>query len=182
MRTLERQQVIIIAIAVTLGVGFVALRYKPLINRSVAIKNATNTQMIENLNIKKQTQSLLLLMAKKNKLDAQVGNYDAKVPQARKFAEIFQQVTDVMNQHGLKNQRIQPGTEIIADDIASIPVNMQCTGNLDQIFNMFKSIEDFQRVFRVDTISFSSDGNDPGQVTVDAKASIYYQTKGRQTI
>jgi Tfp pilus assembly protein PilO len=96
---------------------------------------------------------------------------------SRDFAGLWQQIAEVMNKHNLKDQIVQPGTEIHGQTLNCIPISMKCSGSLDQIFGFFQSLNDFERLIRVEQIKILNDSDFAGQLELDVKASVYYRNQ-----
>ena len=79
-----------------------------------------------------------------------------------------------MNKHDLSGQLIRPGREIVGKEISSIPITINCSGQLSNIFEFFRSIESFSRVIRIDNLKMQSK-IDESIVNVNAVAIVYYR-------
>ena len=56
-----------------------------------------------------------------------------------------------------------------------IRIRMQCKGSLRQIFGFFKQLQSMDRMVRVEEVKIVTDGDFSGQISMEAKATIYYQ-------
>ncbi|MCK5172177.1 MAG: hypothetical protein KAR47_02230, partial [Planctomycetes bacterium] len=73
MRLLEKQQLLIIALAVGVVFGFVFFRYIPLARRTQEINQAKVRYSQENLEVKDQAQRLPIIISKTDRLKSEVG-------------------------------------------------------------------------------------------------------------
>ena len=110
------------------------------------------------------------------------GDFDRKIPKNRNFADLWDQIAKVMNRHNLQEQLVQPGTEIKGDELNCIPISIQCTGSHSQIFEFFKSLQKFDRLIRVESVTLTNDSDFTGRVKMDADANVYYQADGSNII
>ena len=178
MRFIEKQQLIIVALAVAIVAGFIIFRYLPLAKETQAIHNTQTDHLEENLKVKSQAQQLPIMVTKTDKLTAKVGDFDRKIPCVREFGSLCDRIAAVMVKCGLKDQVIQPQKEVMGKEICRIPINMQCSGNLREVFSFFKSLEDFERVIRIEDLSIVGDGKGRDQIKVTANANVYYRPGG----
>ena len=180
MRLLEKQQLLIIALAVGVVFGFVFFRYIPLARRTQEINQAKVRYSQENLEVKDQAQRLPIIISKTDRLKSEVGDFDSKIPVMREFGSLWDQIAAVMSNCGLKEQLIQPQSEVKGKEICLIPITMQCSGNLQEIFSFFRYLEDFDRVIRVESLSMKGDDTEDGggEIKMTANANIYYRPAG----
>jgi Tfp pilus assembly protein PilO len=178
MRFLEKQQLIIVALAVAVVAGFVFFRYIPLAKETQAIRNTQRHHLEENLKVKAQAQQLPIMVSKTDRLLEKVGDFDRKIPSVREFGSLCDRIAAVMVKCGLKDHVIQPQKEVAGKEICRIPINMQCSGNLREVFSFFKSLEDFERVIRIEDLSLVGDSEGRGQIKVTANANVYYRPVG----
>ena len=75
---------------------------------------------------------------------------------------------------------VQPGAEITADSLKCIPIKMKCKGDLNQIFEFFKSIQTSDRAVRIEQVQLVNGNDFNGEITMHAKAYIYYLSESGQ--
>ena len=177
MRLLEKQQLIILALVAVAVIGFASLRYYPLARQTRAIRQTTAQQSNMIAATEEQARKLPQLRAKVDRLRQVAGTYDTRIPLSRDFAGLWQQIAEVMNKHDLKDQIVQPETEIHGQTLNCIPISMECSGSLDQIFGFFQSLDDFERLIRVKQIKIINDQDFAGRLKLDVKASVYYRNQ-----
>ena len=180
MRLFEKQQLVIIGLAMMIVFGFVFFWYVPLARRTQEIKKLKQGHLEETLKVKGQAQRLPIIISKTDKLKSKVGDFDLKVPMVLEFGSLWDQIAAVMGKCGLKEQLIQPQEEVKGSSICLIPINMQCSGNLHEIFSFFKSLENFERVIRIESISMvgSNKEDSTGDIKLTANANVYYRPAG----
>ena len=86
----------------------------------------------------------------------------------------MQRIANLMNEHNLQGQLIQPGKEIKAGELNCIPVNMQCKGRLSQIFEFYRRVQGLDRLVRIEHVKLVNDGDFGGEVNMQINAVIYY--------
>lgn len=178
MRFLEKQQLIIVGLAVAIVAGFVFFGYIPLAKKTQAIRNTQLQHLEDNLKVKEQAQQLPIIVSRTDRLAEKIDNFDRKIPCVREFGSLCDRIAAVMVKCGLKDQVIQPQTEVAGEEICRIPIRMQCSGNLREVFLFFKSLEDFERVIRIEELSLIGDNEGRGQIKVTANANVYYRPGG----
>ena len=173
----ERQQITICVVAaVTIG-GFVLFRYLPLRSR---MKAATQKKAAQTLAIGKGTadsRQVPLLEEQLLKLRTKLGNYEANVPRESNVGVFLGSVADLMKEHSLTEQVIEPGEEIRADKFRCIPVRMLCKGKLIQIFEFYQRLQSLDRLVRIEQVKLRNDSDFSGQVSMETRAVIYYRTQ-----
>lgn len=176
----ERQQIVIGAAAAIMIVSFVLLRYLPLQKRAKAVNEKRTAQMLAIMKATSASRKLLSLKGEMLQLQRAVERYEQQVPAQRALGEFLQEIASLMNEHNLQEQVVQPGKEIEADELNCIPVNMQCKGNLVQLFEFYKSLQKLDRLARIEEVKLVNDGSFNGEVSMQTKTVIYYRKNAEQ--
>ena len=156
--------------------GFVLFRYLPLRERMATVKL---TKAAERKAVNEEaTQDRLLpvLEEQARDLSESIGDYEAKIPLERELGAFLGRITDLMNEHNLKEQVVTPGGEVKSGELNCIPVDIQCRGNLAEMFEFFKGLQSLERLVRIEQIKLSNDADFSGEVRLETRAVIYYQT------
>jgi len=173
----ERQQIVIFCLAGAMVGGFVLFRYLPLRKRIKDIEQRRTAQILAIAKASAESEQLPALKEQLLKLQRTVGNYEANIPAQRALGVFLHKIADLMNEHNLKEQLVQPGKEIEADVLNCIPVNMQCKGKLTQVFEFYKSLQGLDRLVRIEQVRLVNDGDFSGEVSMQAKVVIYYRSE-----
>ena len=171
----EKQQLMICVAAGVMVGGFLLLRYLPLQRR---MKAARQTKAAQALTIAKGTaesKQLPLLKAQLLKLQRELENYEANIPERSEIGVFLQRIAGLMNEHNLRGQVIEPRKEIKAEKLNCIPVNMKCKGKLTQIFEFYRRLQGMDRLIRIEQVKLLNDSDFSGEVGMEAKAVIYYR-------
>ena len=173
----DRQQITICVVAaVTIG-GFVLFRYLPLRSR---MKAATQEKAAHMLAIGKGTadsRQLPLLKEQLLRLRTKLGNYEANIPKESNVGVFLGSVADLMKEHSLTEQVIEPGEEIGADEFRCIPVTMRCKGRLVRIFEFYRRLQSLDRLVRIEQVKLRNDSDFSGEVGMETRAVIYYRAQ-----
>jgi Tfp pilus assembly protein PilO len=172
----EKQQLGIFAAVIVMIAVFALLQYQPLRSRALAVEQIKAIQLSAGTKTETQIKNLPTLKSQLKEMQAKVGDYNAKVPDERRLGVFLQEIADVMNKHNLSEQMVQPDSEMQAGNISCIPVRMQCSGSLQQIFEFLKSLQTVERLVRIEQVQLKNDQNMNGIVTMAAKGNIYYRT------
>ncbi|WP_169853123.1 type 4a pilus biogenesis protein PilO [Anaerohalosphaera lusitana] len=176
MQMCERQQLLIIAVALGILGIFGAAIYAPLARQTMRLKTTKASVHDENGKVKSQIERIPSTVREKRELAAAVGDFEAKIPTERRFAQVWEQLAEVMNEEGLTDQLIQPGVEVKGkDELVCIPLSIECTGDLGQIYAFFRSLEELERLIRVDRLEISEDKDSDGKLKMTANAKIFYR-------
>lgn len=176
----ERQQIVICVVAVAMVGGFVLFRYLPLRKRIKAVEQARTEQRLAIVRASAERGQLPALKEQLLELERAVGNYEANVPGQRAIGAFLHKIANLMSEHNLSGQLIQPGNEIEMEELNCIPVNVQCKGRLKQIFEFLRSVQGLDRLVRIEQVKLENDGDFSGEVSMQTKASIYYKPRTRQ--
>jgi Tfp pilus assembly protein PilO len=178
MKKPDKQQWIILLVAAVVSVGFGVFRYVPIVRQKVAIRE----QLEQQNQIIDEICSLSVLIPElknqKRQLEKQLLPFDQKVPQGRNLAPLWQQVAEVMNECGLTDQLVQPGVEIKSPELCSIPLTIECKGSMQQIFAFFRSLEEINRLIRIEQVTLDRGTDLESGVKLKAQANVYYQPDG----
>ena len=173
----ERQQLTICVIAGVIVGGFVLFRYLPLRSRMKALRQTKSAQALTIAKGAADNKQLFLLKEQFSKLQNELKHYEANIPINSDIGVFLHTIADLMNEHNLVEQVIEPRKEIKAENINCIPVKMQCKGKLAQIFEFYRQLQGLDRLVRIEQVKLSNDKDFNGQVGMEARAIIYYRTK-----
>ncbi len=177
-KLLEKQQILIIALVLTAIVCFVFFRYLPLTKKARQIDSEKQQQSALLEQLKDRNGQILELKEKVFELKDFTSDYDARIPDSRRFAVLWQEVADIMNHYGLTDQLVQPGQEVEGPNITCIPINIQCKGSMEGIFNFLQSIDKLDRLMQVEELGLENDSDFTGDLKMNAQAYVYYMNSG----
>ncbi len=173
----ERQQLTICVVAGVIVCVFVLFGYLPLCKRMKAVNQAKTAQTLAIAKGAADSKQLPLLKEQLLKMQAKLGNYKANIPEKNTFGGFLGSVTDLMNENNMKEQEITPGKEVKADQFNCIPVSICCKGELTQIFKLYRQLQTLDRLIRIEQVKLSNDSDYNGQVSMEARAIVYYRAK-----
>lgn len=172
----ERQQVVILCLAGAMVGGFVLFWYLPLRGRTKAVEQRRAAQILAITKAWHQSEQLPMLEEQLLQLQTTVGDYEAKVPSQRALGVFLHQIANLMNEHNLSEQLIEPGKEIQAGQLNCIPVSMRCKGRLAQVFEFYKSLQELDRLIRIEQVKLVNEGDFSGEVYLQTKVFVYYRS------
>ena len=171
----ERQQIVICVVAGVMAGGFVLFRYLPLRKSVKAVEQARTAQTLVITKASRQSAELPALKKQVVKLQEAVGNYEANIPSQKALGVFLHRIANLMNEQNLKEPQIRPGKEIEADELNCITVEMQCKGELEQIFEFYKLLQGLDRLVRIEQVKLVNGSDFNGEVSMQTKAVIYYR-------
>jgi Tfp pilus assembly protein PilO len=182
MKPLEekQKQIAVYIIAVALIGCFIFIRYMPLRKKVTNFKKLKDVQTKAIIKAQEQQQQLPQLQAQLLKRQREISHYDLQIPPQRQLGEFLQSATELMKQHNLREQIIQPGEEIRTEKLNCIPITMQCKGRLSEIFEFYKSLQQLDRSIRIEQVGLTHESDTSNDVIMDTKAVIYYRTQSDQ--
>jgi Tfp pilus assembly protein PilO len=176
MQKIEKKQFVMSIAVVALAIAFVFLQYLPLDKETKGLKAANTKLLAENTAAGVHLEVLPQMYKEIENIKEQVGDFDAKIPVSRLHGLFLQNLTSVMQKHGLGELVVQPGTERETDSLSQIPVYIRCKGKLVQIFKFFKALENFERIIQIEEVGLTANDKFDGSVTMQAKVNIFYRT------
>jgi len=160
--------------------GFALFGYLPLHKRTKAVGRKMAAQKLVITKASAEKRQLPELKEQLLKLQEQIGNYEANLPEQRALGVFLQRLSGLMNEHNLKEQVIQPGQEIKADELNCIPVDLQCKGKLAQVFEFYKSLQGLGRLVRIEQVKLVNGSDLSGEVTMQSSVVVYYRPQANQ--
>jgi Tfp pilus assembly protein PilO len=172
----ERKQILIIAITVVMGGGFLLFRYLPLRKRMKEAEQLRNSQASIVTQQVIEGGQLPVLRKQLEDLKSIVGDYDSRVPMSGGTGDFQQRIAGLMDAHNLVDQKILLGKEIESEGINGVPVSVGCRGSLPQIFEFFGSLQSLDRLVRIEDVRLVNEKDFSGQVKMEVETVIYYRT------
>jgi Tfp pilus assembly protein PilO len=173
----KSQQIAICAVAGAIVCVFVLFWYLPLRKKMKTVRQAKAEQILTIARGMADAGQLDVLKEQVQKLQTELQDYEANIPDQRDLGAFLGRIADLMNEHSLREQVIEPGQEVVADKFNCIPVSMRCKGRLTQIFNFYGRLQALDRLVRIEQVKLSNETAYNGQVSMETKAVIYYRAK-----
>lgn len=171
---INKKQIVLISIIIAMIAGFFFLQYLPTMARIKESKELEMQRQAQQAKVDSDLHKLPDLMKKMESFKADIGDFDKRIPLERDYGVFLQDVTMLMQKYALEDQVVMPSDEKKYAELNCIPVTVECTGKLEQVFNFFKDVETSQRLFRIEQIRFENKEYN-GSVKVYAKGSIFYR-------
>ena len=175
MLFIQRQQLVIYVIAGSIVFAFVLFRYMPLRRKILAIEQVKTGQTLVIAKGAADGKQLPLLEEQLLKLQGELGNYEASMPDQRDLGGFLHRIADLMKEHSLTDQVITPGEEVRAEEFNCIPVSMRCDGELSQISEFYRRLQALDRLVRIEQVKFTNDNSYSGQVSMETNVVVYYK-------
>jgi Tfp pilus assembly protein PilO len=176
----ERKQTVAIVTAVVLICVFVFLWFLPLHDKAKSMKQQQSQQQSIISSANSKAMQLPSINETLNELKSKVGGYDLNVPARAQLGQFLGRVASLMDEHQLTEQMIEPQQEIQTDKLSCIPVKMKCKGRLAQIRAFYQSLQDLDRMVRIEKFKLSNDRELTGVVTMETEAVIYHRAGAKQ--
>ncbi len=182
MKWLEKQQVIIFAVAALIVVGFGLFQYYPMTQKARTIRKTIEQQQVVSAETDQFIQQMAQLRQQVEQLQPVQKDFEQKFPRSIRIAGLWQQIADVMSQHNLANQEVKREGESEDGRFGVVRIRIQGSGSYRQMFDFFRSIQKLDRFIRIDTIQLTNDNELSGQVKLDAAARVYYQVAASDSV
>jgi Tfp pilus assembly protein PilO len=173
----EKKQITIFIVAIVIIGGFILFRYIPLQKRTKSIKKERDEQMLTIAKGISDSEQLPLFIEQLQKLRSKLENYEENIPKQRDHGLFMQRIFELMKQNNLREQVIEPRQEIETEGLICIPINMECKGELTQIYNFYRRLQEQDRLIRIRQIKFKNSNDFNGEVSMEAEVVIYYRTE-----
>ena len=175
MRVPEKQQLVIVSVIIIMLTGFTFFQYLPVKSKAGIVKQRRDTLLNSNQAMTFRMQQLPAFYKQLEDMRKSVENYGLEIPGGRAHGLFLQQIADVMSRLGLTEQRITPGLEYDNGKLICIPIDIQCRGQFDAIFALFKEFEKFDRLIQMEQVNLSNTNDYNGFLLMRAKVNIYYR-------
>jgi len=173
----DTQQIVVCILAGGMVAGFVVFRYLPLRKKMQAVNEARAAQVLAVGKVRAESEQLPAFEQRLKQLNNKVGDFDAKIPNHRDIGAFLHEIAELMNEHNLRNQQIQPGNEAESEGLHCIPVSMSCKGKLSHVFDFFVSLQSLGRLVRIERVRLQNDTEFSGDLSMHTEAVIYYSTQ-----
>ena len=170
----QKKQMTIFAIIALMAFTFFMFGYLPLRKKLSNVKQTLSKQKLAVMKAQIEKQHIPQVQILLSDLQGRISDFDSKIPDNRDLGNFLQQATKLMNDYGLKEQQIQPDAEIKAAAVSCIPIDMQCKGTLQQLFGFYDALRNSDRLIRIKKVGLNNDDGYSGNLTMKAKAVIYY--------
>jgi Tfp pilus assembly protein PilO len=176
MKGTGKKQILFLGAMVLAGVLLVVLGYVPIVWQKYVIRRALQRQSLSVEQVRDSIEQATVLEKQIADLKVRVGRFEQCVPQDAQFSSLWRQIADLITDHDLQNQQVRPGAEIQYGDFNVVTLDIQCSGTLSKIFDFVHSLEQMDRLIRIEHMELTNDKNLSGQLTLSAKAEAYYRT------
>ena len=180
MRRIERQQIIILGLAGAVVLGFAAFGYYPLLRQAGRIAMIIRERQDYNTKTDDVVAQLLALQSQVQRTRSVEQEYDRRIGRdSQTVAELWGRIADLMKQHGLHDQVIQPGPESEHGSLTSGTIHLECRGTAEQIFGFFSRVDELPWLVRIQTLDLDNSSEYTGALKLIAEARVYYRTSPR---
>ena len=121
MKRIDKQQLAILIVGAIILIGFGIFQYMPIVRQKLAIKEQMTQQSLSMEQIQECSRRLPELQQLKGQLTEQLQAESGKIPEGKQFAQLWQQIAQVMNECSLQNQLVQPAAEKKSEDLCCVP-------------------------------------------------------------
>lgn len=175
MKRMDKQQLTILALAAAILVGFGVFEYVPIVRKKLAMKEQMTQQSLSMEQIQDYSRRLPELQQQKKQLQERIQKDSGKIPEGKQIAQLWQQIAEAMNECQLQDQLVQPAAETQSEDLCCVPLKIECTGSLQQIFSFFQLLEGFDRLICFEEVQLENDKDFNAVLKLNARANVYYQ-------
>jgi Tfp pilus assembly protein PilO len=176
----RRQQLWVYVVGVLFVADFAFYGYLPSQRRLKALEEARDHQGRLIATAALQNEELPELKQRLQAAREIVAHYEEYVPPKQTIGMFLKQIAHLMTEHNLSDQVVAPGKEIEASGINCIPVSMDCTGALKDIFGFYRDIRAMDRLVRIERVVLKNDSDLIGPVSMHTEALIFYRPQAGQ--
>ncbi len=176
MIRLDRQQLIIGALALAVIVGFGIVAYYPLLCKARQVASAVQERREYIGRTDELVRRLVVSQAQLEGLQELRQRFDQRVPADKQtISELWGQIADVMKTHGLRDQLIRPGQETQSGRLRCNTISLECSGSLQQAFDFLQALDASGRLIRIESLELINDKGHSGHIRLVADARVYGQ-------
>lgn len=174
----RKQQLWIYLVGLLFVADFAFYGYMPSHRRLRSLKEVRARQERTIETGRAQAKELPALKLRLKNVEKVVGHYEVYVPEEDSLGVFLQRIATIMTEHHLTDQVVTAGTETGSDGVNRIPVNVNCTGRLSDIYGFFRDFQAMDRLVRIEKAVLKNDSEFTGRVGMHTEAVIFYR---RQT-
>jgi len=163
-----------------MAAGFVLFRYLPLRARVDSVKQRKTAELIALNKSRSENTQLPELQALVSELRESIGDYETRIPRQSDIGVFLRKIAELMKEHNLREQVVEPGAQIESEKLTCIPVSMRCNGELTELFAFFRKLQGLDRLVRIEQVKLTNDADFGGEVRMETKAVIYYGGQAEQ--
>jgi Tfp pilus assembly protein PilO len=176
MKYAEKKQILFLIMTALCGVAMILFGYFPIAWQKRIVRRTLQQQSLTAEQVRNSVEQSVFLERRIAELEPMARRFEQYVPQTSGFASFWQQIAELMTSHDLQNQQVRPGVESRYDDFNVVSLDIQGSGTLPKIFDFVRSLEQMDRLVRIEQMELTNDKDMTGQLTFSAKAQVFYRT------
>jgi len=106
-------------------------------------------------------------------LEDTLSGFDSAIPVDTQLGQFLSTIAALMDEHNLSEQQIAPHEQIESEELICISVTMKGVGRLEQIRSFCQSLQQLDRVVRIEKFHLVNNDQYSGQVHMETEAIIY---------
>jgi Tfp pilus assembly protein PilO len=185
--THRRVNILVVTLAVILSTAFAAGYLIPGMKKL----SVCRAEILQRVQVVREEQrsvgNLSELYARNMEMNGRLCNYRHRLPKERQFGEFLKSLSDLLSEAGVTQSSVQQKPELRIDPhalpphlesargIGILPVQVNFTGNGEQVHGFFGAVESLPRIAHVESLKMVNDETSPGRVTVEMTIHTYYQ-------
>ena len=158
------------------AVGIGAYQYYPVHRQRQAFRSLLAEEELRLEEIQQCSEQLPGLLRQVLMLESETSEFPRLFPNEQGFSRLWEQITEVMARAQLADQSVRPGEVVCENGLCSVPLEIRCTGSFEQIFELFQSLERFERLIRIEEVTLKNDDSLSGRLTLHARARAFYRS------
>jgi Tfp pilus assembly protein PilO len=176
MKYALNKQILLLSVTILSGVGLVLFGYLPIAWQKRVIHQSLQRQSLNAGQVQESITQSVILEKQIAELKPLARRFEHYVPQTSQFADLWQQIAELMTRCDLQDQQVRPGTESRYDSFNVVSLDIQGSGTLPKIFDFVHSLEQMGRLVRIEEMELTNDKTLNGQLTLSARAQVFYRT------
>jgi Tfp pilus assembly protein PilO len=173
---LNKKKIWIMAVALLAFALLTVFGYVPIVWQKYVISQSLHRQSLTMDQVRTCAEQLSAVEDKVAKLKPIAEKSERSIPENRHFAALWQEIAELMSRHNLQGQQVKPGEESREGEVCSVSLEIQCNGKLSDMFAFIGSLEQMERLVRIEQMDLTNDRDYTGQLTLSAKAKVFYRT------
>jgi len=175
MRFRVKQQALILIAAAVLISTYVVVRYLPMRRVAADLRREKAAQNVLIASAQARQAELPKLQKRLDELKESLADFDSRIPFDTQLGQFLGPIAALMDKYGLTEQQIAPHEEIQAEPLVCTAVTMKCRGSLEQIRRFCRSLQELDRVVRIEKFHLVNDPEYTGQLRMEAETVIYHR-------
>lgn len=170
------KQRMVYIVAAVLAVDFILFGYGPSRQRLKNLKRSQEYYHKIMSNSLTQRKKLIALKSQITNQQEALVQWKTRIPAKPEIGPFVQTVAQLMSQHGLVDQGIEPSQERQVNRLGIMPLTLRCRGDLNQLFGFYRDLQKQSRLIRIQQLRLHHGDQASRSIEMETDVVLFYGT------